>query len=135
MRIALYVALGCGLGGVARILVTNLMLRLPEPHFPVGVLTVNVLGSLTIGILAAVTAPGGNFFPSPAFRQFLMAGFCGGFTTFSFFSLETLLLLQDGRITIAAIHSTATLLISMLGVWIGYRAGTRGAILPQDTAP
>ncbi len=123
MKTALYVALGSGLGGVARIGVAALMLSLFGTHFPFGVLAVNIIGSFAIGLLAALTAPGGRIFLSASARQFLLAGFCGGFTTFSFFSLQTMELLQDGRMAAAALYSGLTLVLSMTGVWIGYRMG------------
>jgi fluoride exporter len=125
MRIALYVALGSGLGGTARVAMAAIMVSLFGANFPIGVLTVNVLGSFAIGFIAAFTAPGGWLFLGAAARQFLLAGFCGGFTTFSFFSLQTMQLLQDGRLTAAGLYSALTLSFSMFGVWIGYRIGFR----------
>lgn len=130
MRIALYVALGSGIGGTARVAVTALMLSLFGTHFPFGVLTVNLLGSFGIGLLAALTAPGGGLLLSAAARQFLLAGFFGGFTTFSFFSLQTMQLLQEGRPVAAILYSGLTLLLSMLAVWSGHRIGS-GVLRPH----
>src|SRR5439155_24345491 len=64
--------------------------------FQVGTLVVNITGSFAIGFFAAFTDPEGSFFMSPRLRQFFMIGVCGGYTTFLFFSLQTLDLVRDG---------------------------------------
>ena len=121
----LYLAVGLGgmLGSVARALVTLAMLRLLGPDFAWGTLTVNAAGSLLIGLYATLTEPGGRVFASPARRQFVLAGFCGGFTTFSIFSLETLLLADRGALDLAGLYLAASLLSWMFAVWIGHRIG------------
>ena len=125
MRIALCVALGSGLGGVVRIAVAALVVAAFGSHFPFGILAVNILGSFAIGLAATITAPDGRFFAGPAARQFFMAGFCGGFTTFSFFSLETMELITTGRFPAAFLYVVLTLSLAMLAVWLGYLAGLR----------
>jgi len=118
--IPLAVALGSGCGGVARLEVSQAMLMLFGTHFPFGVLTVNIAGSFLIGLLAILTAPRARSVVGPATREFLLAGFCGGFTTFSFFSLQTMLLLQAGRVGAAAAYSGATLFLGLAAVWLGH---------------
>lgn len=132
MRIALSVALGCGLGGVARVAIAGWMLSAFGGHFPFGVLTVNILGSFGIGLGAAMTSPNGRLFIGPAGRQFFLAGFCGGFTTFSFFSLETMHFLQESRILAAVLYSTLTLILSMIAVWLGDVVGRRSGLRRLD---
>ena len=123
----LYLAVGLGgmLGSVARGLVSLGLLQLLGPAFPWGTLAVNVLGSALIGLYATLTEPGGRLFASPAQRQFVLAGFCGGFTTFSIFSLETVLLVERGAPALAALNLGASLLLWLVGVWAGHRLGRR----------
>ena len=119
----IWVAAGSGLGGVARYACAGAMARLMGETFPWGTLTVNVVGCAIIGILAALTGPEGRLLAPPSVRQFLMPGFCGGFTTFSTFSLETLNLSRDGEWMKVAVNVTASLLLCLASVWAGYAAG------------
>ena len=123
----LYLAVGLGgmLGSVARALVSLGLLQLLGPGFAWGTLSVNVLGSLLIGLYATLTEPGGRVFASPAQRQFVLAGFCGGFTTFSIFSLETVLLVERGAPGLAALYLGASILLWLVAVWLGQRIGQR----------
>ena len=96
MRIALLVALGGATGSVLRWLVTQWAQRLtPASSFPWGTLTVNAVGSLAIGALMTLAAERASL--SPEMRMLLVTGVLGGFTTFSAYSYETLVLLKDGR--------------------------------------
>jgi CrcB protein len=95
------------------------------PGFAWGTLTVNVAGSLVIGLYATLTEPDGRLMAGPAMRQFVLAGFCGGFTTFSIFSLENLLLAESGAYTRAAINVAVSVVLWLLAAWIGYRIGAR----------
>jgi fluoride exporter len=121
----LYLAVGLGgmLGSVARVLVSLGLLHLLGPGFAWGTLAANVAGSFLIGLYAALTEPGGRVCASPAQRQFVLAGFCGGFTTFSVFSLETVLLLDRGAMGLAAANFGASVVLWLLAVWIGDRTG------------
>jgi fluoride exporter len=125
--LGLYVAVGAGsaLGALARYLCTLAMVGLLGPAFPWGTLAVNVLGSFLIGLYATVTEPDGRLRASPAQRQFVIAGFCGGFTTFSIFSLETLLLVERQVFGLAVIYIAASVILWLISVWIGYRTGAR----------
>lgn len=122
-RLFLAVGLGASLGSVARGLTSTAMIDLLGPGFAWGTLTVNVLGSFLIGLYATLTEPDGRLMASPVMRQFVLTGFCGGFTTFSIFSLETLLLLERGSYMLAGISITASIILWLLAVWAGYRIG------------
>jgi CrcB protein len=91
--------------------------------FPWGTLAVNVSGSFVIGFLAAFTAPEGRVLASPGFRQFFMIGICGGYTTFSSFSLETFRRLQDGEWLYAGGNVVLSVVLCMIAVWLGYLLG------------
>ncbi len=79
----------------------------------------NVLGSFLIGFVATLTGPAGACSVSPAARQFWMPGIFGGFTTFSAFSLQTLRLAQDGEWTRAGANVGLSVVLCLLGVWLG----------------
>lgn len=113
------VALGGALGSVARYGAGLLLVRSGD-GFPVATLAVNVIGAFLIGLLARVfSAPDHD----PVLRLALTAGFCGGFTTFSTFSAETITLLQQGRSGRAAAYVSLTLVLGFgataLGLFIG----------------
>ena len=124
-RLYAAVAAGSALGALARYLCSVAAVALLGPAFPWGTLTVNVLGSFLIGLYASLSEPDGRLLASPAQRQFVMAGFCGGFTTFSIFSLETLLLVDRQEFDLAAIHVTVSVALWLASVWIGYRIGSK----------
>jgi fluoride exporter len=124
-RIYLAVALGSALGAGARFALALLLQAPPGTGLPLGTLAANVLGSLVIGLYATLAAPDGRLFPSPAMRQLVMAGFCGGFTTFSVFSLEAILLLEAGRDVLAGLYVLLSLVLWLAGVWLGHALGTR----------
>ncbi|HTI03097.1 MAG TPA: fluoride efflux transporter CrcB [Acidisoma sp.] len=93
----LLVAAGGAIGSMGRAWVGLLAARLFGIGFPWGTMIVNVLGSAVIGVFAATALSPSRTLLSPELRIFLMVGFCGGFTTFSSFSLQTFELLRDGR--------------------------------------
>lgn len=92
--------------------------------FPVGTLTVNVLGCLVIGFVATITGPEGMFFTSPFVRQVIMIGILGGYTTFSSFSLQTIMLLNDGEWFRAALNVVLSIVLCLLAVRLGILAAT-----------
>jgi fluoride exporter len=116
----LLVALGSALGGMARYGAAGLAARLIGPTLPWGTLIVNVTGSLVIGFLATLAAPDGRLLLPPDTRAFLVIGLCGGFTTFSSFSLETLNLARDGEWLWAASNVIGSVLLCLLAVWLGH---------------
>jgi fluoride exporter len=115
----LVIAVGSALGGVARYGCGLLAVGLWGPSFPWGTIIINLAGSFVIGGFATLTAPDGRVYVSPLGRQFVMVGLCGGYTTFSAFSLETLELLQRGRPLGAFAYAGLTLLLGLAAVWLG----------------
>jgi CrcB protein len=87
--------------------------------FPLGTLVVNVTGSFAIGFFAAFTDPEGPLLVSPRLRQFFMIGVCGGYTTFSSFSLQTLDLVRDGDCFKACLNSVLSFACCVAAVWLG----------------
>jgi CrcB protein len=118
----LYVALGGALGSVARFWVSSAVTAALGPAFPWGTLLANVSGCLLIGAVAGWNGPEGPLVASPLARNFLMVGFCGGYTTFSAFGLQTLELVQAGDVARAAANVAASIVACLLAVSIGYAA-------------
>jgi CrcB protein len=116
----LWVALGGGLGSLARFWISGFVAERYAHTFPWNTLVVNVTGSFVIGVLAGVAAPESRGIVSPAFRQFFMVGICGGYTTFSSFSLQTLDLLRDREWLYAAGNALLSVLLCLVAVWLGY---------------
>jgi CrcB protein len=116
----LWIAIGSALGGMARYGCSGVAAVLIGETFPWGTLIVNVAGSFVIGFFATLTGPGGRVFVSSAASQFVMLGFCGGFTTFSSFSLQTLNLLHDGEWLRAGGNIAGSVTLCLIAVWAGY---------------
>jgi CrcB protein len=114
-----WVALGGALGSMARFWMANAVAAVAGPAFPWGTLGINIIGSFVIGLFYALTGPGGRFDVSSDMRIFVMIGLCGGFTTFSSFSLQTLLLLQDGHTLRAGAYMLGSVALCLLFVWLG----------------
>ncbi|MGH7509794.1 MAG: fluoride efflux transporter CrcB [Gemmatimonadales bacterium] len=114
----LYVAIGSALGGIGRYLLGGLVQRLLATTFPAGTLLVNLSGSFLLGAILryAIDTPT----LTPEMRALLTVGFCGGYTTFSTFSYETVVLLRDGQWTRASIYVAASVLLSLLGTLLGF---------------
>jgi len=91
---------------------------------------VNVVGSFLIGLYFTVTEPDGRYLVAPAARQFVLAGFCGGFTTFSAFSLETLSMLRQQAWAMAILYTGSSVILWLVGVWLGHAVGLRMNRLP-----
>lgn len=118
----LWIALGGAIGSMARYAGTNIVAGWLGGHFPWGTLFINVLGSFVIGFFSALTGPGGKVFVSNDVRLFVMVGICGGYTTFSSFSLQTLDLMHDGHYLRAGFNVVGSVLACLIAVWIGYLA-------------
>ena len=112
------VGMGGALGAISRMLISNYINRNFSLTFPIGILTVNILGSFIIGLIM-----GGMYLKVNSgdikFLPFLVTGFLGRFTTFSSFSLETLYLFQEGRLTQAISYVALTMIGCLIGVYIG----------------
>jgi CrcB protein len=119
----LWVAIGGALGSVSRFWLSGVVDRHFGETFPWGTLVVNITGSFIVGFLAALTAPEGRWLISPSTRTFLIIGFCGGYTTFSAFSLQTLNLARDGEWLYAAGNVMSSVAICLVAVWLGYLLG------------
>lgn len=126
MTTALPVFLGAGLGGLLRHMLNTAITNVAGGHFPYGILTVNILGSFAMGLLAGWLAFRGETVP-PELRLFFATGFLGGFTTFSAFSLDTALLIERGETGLAAAYVVGSVALSLLGLFIGLWA-TRTAL-------
>jgi fluoride exporter len=115
-----YVALGSALGGASRYLLGGLIQRLLDTTFPAGTLVINVSGSLLLGAILryAVDTPT----LSPEIRALLTVGFCGGYTTFSTFSYETVALFEDGEWAKAVAYVAASVLLSLIATFLGFAA-------------
>lgn len=121
----LWVALGGALGSVARYFCSGAVARATGSLFPIGTMTVNVTGAIIIGFFAALSLPEGRVVVPPSARLFVMTGICGGYTTFSTFSLETLNLMRDGEWMYSVANVTVSVLLCLLAVWLGYAAGLK----------
>lgn len=121
----LAVAAGSVIGGTARWGVSELLHGWLGAGFPWGTLFVNVTGSLLIGFYAALAGPDGRLFASPRQRQFVMAGICGGYTTFSIFSIETVRLAEAGRLDLAGLNASVSLLAWLAAAWLGFILAAR----------
>ncbi len=117
------VALGGALGSVARFWLTGAMTALTGPRFPWGTLLINVLGSFVIGLVAGVTLTPARIGMHPDVRIFLMTGVCGGFTTFSAFSLQTLELLQGGETIPAFGYALGSVVLCLAATYCGWLLG------------
>ena len=123
----LYVALGSATGGVARWSVGNWVQRLghglPPAVFPIGTLVVNSTGSFILGLLAVLIARPGAGERADVARLLLGVGFCGGYTTFSTFSLDTIALLETRGGLIATVNVVASVFAGLIGVAAGMLIG------------
>jgi len=119
MVMYLAVALGGALGTIGRYFVSGVVANAFGETFPWGTLIINVTGSFVIGFFATLTAPDGRLMVSGTTRQFVMVGICGGYTTFSSFSLQTLNLLRGGEWAPAAGNMLGSVVLCMIGVWLG----------------
>ncbi len=122
MRLVLAVALGSAAGGVARFLLSAWLEQRAATSFPFATLLVNISGSLLLGFLATWTYE--TVGVSPEWRALLTTGLCGGYTTFSTFSLETVALLEEGELGRASLYIALSVALSVLGAYAGV-AGAR----------
>jgi CrcB protein len=116
-----YIAFGSALGGAARYLLGGWIQARAGPDFPVGTLVINVTGSFLLGMLYRYAADSAAL--TPELRAMLTIGICGGYTTFSTFSYETVRLLEDGEFARAAVYIALSVVVSIAAVFLGIAAG------------
>ena len=117
LKLLLYIGTGGFLGSVSRFLVSRYVQQVFLSAFPYGTLIVNVLGCLLIGVLYGVFDR--NSLVAPEWRMFLVAGFCGGFTTFSAFSIENVGLLRDGDYLYFFLYTSLSIILGLGATFSG----------------
>jgi len=120
----IWIAIGSALGGVARYACSRAVAFRYGETFPWGTFMVNVSGSLIIGLIAAATGPDSRLIVSPNARTFMMVGLCGGYTTYSSFSLQTLELIRNRDFGEAFGNVLLTVAACLAAVAIGYMLGS-----------
>lgn len=125
MSAYLWITLGSALGGVARYALTRLTLD-SSSSFPWGTILINVIGCFVIGFFGTLTYPGSRFEASENIRLFVMVGLCGGFTTFSSFSLQTFDLIRTGEFSRALANVVLSVVICLGAVALGHMVAHRG---------
>jgi CrcB protein len=115
-----WIAVGCALGGVARVWFSGLLARHFGDSFPLGTLFVNVSGSFIIGFFATFTGPEGRWLAPSSLRAFVMPGVLGGYTTFSSFSVQTLDLARNAQWFYAGLNAVLSLVLCLVAVWLGH---------------
>ena len=126
MTTVLLVGAGGFIGSVLRYFINKEIqqLLMTPGGFPYGVLLVNVVGCLVIGVLSGLAAAHGIFNVSSGSRAFLFLGLLGGFTTFSAFGYDSVALAREGDITQAIINVGLQISLGLGAVWVGYKLGT-----------
>jgi CrcB protein len=124
-----YVALGAAVGGVARYALTAVLQQRAGPGFPVATFVINVSGSFLLGFLMRYALASGSV--SPELRALLTTGFCGGYTTFSTFSYETILLFEDGEYGRAGLYVLLSVVIALAGPIAGMKVADRILVIRE----
>jgi len=120
----LLIAAGGALGSVARAWIATAVTRFTGPQFPWGTILINLLGSFVIGLFGTLTTTQARFPASAEARAFVMIGLCGGFTTFSSFSLQTLELARNGRPFQAFANIAVSVIVCLAAVALGHYGAT-----------
>lgn len=118
-----WVALGSALGGIARHLVGLAGADLVGGAFPWATVFINATGSFVIGFFAVISGTDSPYLIRTQTRVFVMVGICGGYTTFSAFSLQSFLLIREGHAVAAAANVILSMLLCLMSVWLGHAAG------------
>jgi fluoride exporter len=126
----LSIAIGGALGSMARFGFAGLISAATGGTFPFGTMFVNVTGAIVIGFFLTLVGPNGRLLVSVYTRQFVAVGICGGYTTFSTFSWETVSLMRDGQWLAASANAVFSVVFCLIAVWLGSIAASalgRGA--------
>jgi fluoride exporter len=115
-----YIAVGSAMGGVSRYLIGGLSQRLIAGTFPLGTLLINITGSFLLGLILRYGVETPTL--TPEVRALLTIGFCGGYTTFSTFSYETVALVEDGQWARAALYISLSVGLSLIATFLGFAA-------------
>jgi len=113
-----YIGLGAAIGGTLRYWLSNNTYKVLPVNFPYGTLLVNVIGSFILGVIMFYFSD--RELLNPQLRIFLTVGFCGGFTTFSTFSLETMNLFRDAQYLYGIVNVILNVLLCLLGIYLAY---------------
>ncbi len=116
----LLVGLGGSIGSMARYLISRLCTHVEWLSVPIGTLIVNIMGSLLIGFLIGISEKSPIL--TVELRMFLMVGLCGGFTTFSSFTGENLMMMRSGQFLSLFLYTGLSILLGFTAVWFGYLA-------------
>ena len=121
MPFQVYIAIAAGgaLGSVARYFLSGVVANAFGETFPWGTLIVNASGSFVIGFFGGLTGPDGRLLVGSTMRQFVMVGICGGYTTFSSFSLQTLNLMNESEWLYAGGNIAGSVMFCLFFVWLG----------------
>ena len=120
----LWVTIGSAIGGLLRYALSRWTMDL-SMKFPFGTVLINVLGSFVIGYFGTLTLQSGRYAVSDNVRLFVMVGVCGGFTTFSSFSLQTFDLLRSGHWGRALANVVVSVIVCLVAVAVGHRLAQR----------
>ena len=118
LKTILLIGSGGFIGSVARFYVSKIVQESSFTSIPIGTLSVNVIGSLIIGLLTGIALKSPSF--SIEWRMILMVGVCGGFTTFSTFTSENLKLIQDGQVFYVFLYTGLSIFLGFLAVYLGF---------------
>lgn len=123
-----WVAIGGMIGTLLRYWINLVITARFGEWMPWGTISINISGSFIIGLFAALTEVGGRVAVPPEIRLFVLVGICGGYTTFSSFSLQTLALFQAGEPGRAIANVMVSVFLCLLAVWAGFSFGTLRAM-------
>jgi len=116
MKLILLIGTGSFLGGSFRYLLSQFVQGRFLSSYPYGTFTVNIIGCFIIGLVFALS---GKYNLSPEWRLFLATGICGGFTTFSSFSFETMAMIREGQYLYSFLYIGSSIFLGLIAVYLG----------------
>ena len=129
MKVFWAVAIGAGVGGLSRFYLAGFIQQRAGADFPAGTLIINITGSFLVGFIMRIALQSDII--SAETRTLLTTGFCGGYTTFSTFTYETALMVDDGEYSRAALYVGASLVIGVVAMYLGFAVANRLLALRQ----